>query len=255
MDNETPQTPNDGTPVVELRDVNKHFDDLHVLRDVNLSVHKGEVVVILGPSGSGKSTLCRTINRLETIDSGTILFHGKPLPTDPQQLSTLRTKVGMVFQSFNLFDGMTALENVMFGPTKVLGVAEEEARSQAMELLSDTGMADLADKHPAELSGGQQQRVAIARSLAMQPEVMLFDEPTSALDPHMVHEVLDVMTGLADSGMTMVVVTHEMAFARKAADRVIFLADGQILADTDPQTFFTHPDTEQIREFLGELEG
>ena len=255
MDNETPQTPNDGTPVVELRDVNKHFDDLHVLRDVNLSVHKGEVVVILGPSGSGKSTLCRTINRLETIDSGTILFHGKPLPTDPQQLSTLRTKVGMVFQSFNLFDGMTALENVMFGPTKVLGVAEEEARSQAMELLSDTGMADLADKHPAELSGGQQQRVAIARSLAMQPEVMLFDEPTSALDPHMVHEVLDVMTGLADSGMTMVVVTHEMAFARKAADRVIFLTDGQILADTDPQTFFTHPDTEQIREFLGELEG
>ena len=255
MDNETPQTPNDGTPVVELRDVNKHFDDLHVLRDVNLSVHKGEVVVILGPSGSGKSTLCRTINRLETIDSGTILFHGKPLPTDPQQLSTLRTKVGMVFQSFNLFDGMTALENVMFGPTKVLGVAEEEARSQAMELLSDTGMADLADKHPAELSGGQQQRVAIARSLAMQPEVMLFDEPTSALDPHMVHEVLDVMTGLADSGMTMVVVTHEMAFARKAADRVIFLADGQILADTDPQTFFTHPDTEQAREFLVELEG
>lgn len=255
MDNETPQTPNDGTPVVELRDVNKHFDDLHVLRDVNLSVRKGEVVVILGPSGSGKSTLCRTINRLETIDSGTILFHGKPLPTDPQQLSTLRTKVGMVFQSFNLFDGMTALENVMFGPTKVLGVAEEEARSQAMELLSDTGMADLADKHPAELSGGQQQRVAIARSLAMQPEVMLFDEPTSALDPHMVHEVLDVMTGLADSGMTMVVVTHEMAFARKAADRVIFLADGQILADTDPQTFFTHPDTEQAREFLVELEG
>ena len=255
MDNETPQTPNDGTPVVELRDVNKHFDDLHVLRDVNLSVRKGEVVVILGPSGSGKSTLCRTINRLETIDSGTILFHGEPLPTDPQQLSTLRTKVGMVFQSFNLFDEMTALENVMFGPTKVLGVAEEEARSQAMELLSGTGMAEQADKHPAELSGGQQQRVAIARSLAMQPEVMLFDEPTSALDPHMVHEVLDVMTGLADSGMTMVVVTHEMAFARKAADRVIFLADGQILADTDPQTFFSHPDTEQAREFLGELEG
>ena len=154
MDNETPQTPNDGTPVVELRDVNKHFDDLHVLRDVNLSVHKGEVVVILGPSGSGKSTLCRTINRLETIDSGTILFHGKPLPTDPQQLSTLRTKVGMVFQSFNLFDGMTALENVMFGPTKVLGVAEEEARSQAMELLSGTGMAEQADKHPRRALGG-----------------------------------------------------------------------------------------------------
>lgn len=255
MDNETPQTPNDGTPVVELRDVNKHFGDLHVLQDVNLSVHKGEVVVILGPSGSGKSTLCRTINQLETIDSGTILFHNEPLPTDPQQLSTLRTKVGMVFQSFNLFDEMTALENVMFGPTKVLGVAEEEARSQAMELLSGTGMAEQADKHPAELSGGQQQRVAIARSLAMQPEVMLFDEPTSALDPHMVHEVLDVMTGLADSGMTMVVVTHEMAFARKAADRVIFLTDGQILADTDPQTFFNHPDTEQAREFLGELEG
>jgi len=255
MDNETPQTPHDDAPVVELRDVNKHFGNQHVLQDVNLSVHRGEVVVILGPSGSGKSTLCRTINRLETIDSGTILFHGEPLPTDPQQLSTLRTKVGMVFQSFNLFDGMTALENVMFGPTRVLGVGEEEARSQAMKLLDDTGMADLADKHPAELSGGQQQRVAIARSLAMQPEVMLFDEPTSALDPHMVHEVLDVMTGLADSGMTMVVVTHEMAFARKAADRVIFLVDGQILADTDPDAFFNHPDTEQARELLGELEG
>lgn len=254
MDNETPQTPNDGTPVVELRDVNKHFDDLHVLRDVNLSVHKGEVVVILGPSGSGKSTLCRTINRLETIDSGTILFHGEPLPTDPQQLSTLRTKVGMVFQSFNLFDGMTALENVMFGPTKVLGVAEEEARSQAMELLSDTGMADLADKHPAELSGGQQQRVAIARSLAMQPEVMLFDEPTSALDPELVGDVLAVLRDIAETtDITMLLVTHEMQFAREVSDRVMMFDSGRVLEEGPPDLIFNDPSHERTRSFLSSV--
>ena len=253
MDNETPQTPNDGTPVVELRDVNKHFDNLHVLRDVNLSVHKGEVVVILGPSGSGKSTLCRTINRLETIDSGTILFHSEPLPTDPQQLSTLRTKVGMVFQSFNLFDEMTALENVMFGPTKVLGVAEEEARSQAMELLSGTGMAEQADKHPAELSGGQQQRVAIARSLAMQPEVMLFDEPTSALDPEVINEVLDVMAELAEAGMTMLVVTHEMGFAREVADQVVFMDEGRILESGTAGQVIDHPESERLKGFLASV--
>ena len=243
------------TPVIELRHVDKHYSSLHVLKDINLEVDKGEVLVIIGPSGSGKSTLCRTINRLETIDSGDILIEGKPLPQEGKELAGMRSELGMVFQQFNLFSHMTILENVTLGPTEVLGASKEEAKRTAMELLGRVGVAEQADKVPAQLSGGQQQRVAIARSLAMHPKAMLFDEPTSALDPEMINEVLDVMVGLAKQGMTMVVVTHEMNFARRVADRVVFMADGQILEQGAPDEFFDHPRTARAKEFLDSITG
>jgi glutamate transport system ATP-binding protein len=239
--------------LVRLSGVNKHFGSLHVLRDVNLSVAAGEVVVVIGPSGSGKSTLCRTINRLETIDDGGIELDGQALPAEGRALAGLRSEVGMVFQSFNLFAHKTVLENVMLAPMKVRRTPKAEARRTALELLTRVGVATQKDKYPAQLSGGQQQRVAIARSLAMRPKVMLFDEPTSALDPEMINEVLDVMTSLAREGMTMIVVTHEMGFARRAADRVVFMADGQIIEDAAPSTFFTSPETERARDFLSKI--
>ena len=242
-----------GPPLVELRQVNKHFGDLHVLRDITLSVKAGEVVVIVGPSGSGKSTLCRAINRLETIDTGTILVDGVPLPAEGRALAKLRSDVGMVFQSFNLFAHRSVLDNVTLGPVKVRGVKAAEARAEAMALLERVGVADQAAKLPAQLSGGQQQRVAIARALAMHPKVMLFDEPTSALDPEMINEVLDVMVRLAGEGMTMLVVTHEMGFARKAADRVVFMAEGTIVEEATPDVFFTSARSGRARDFLSKV--
>ena len=242
-------------PVIELRHVDKHFGDLHVLRDINLEVDRGEVVVVIGPSGSGKSTMCRAINRLETIDSGEILIEGKPLPQEGKELTQMRAELGMVFQSFNLFAHMTILENVTLGPIEVLGMKKDEAERAAMELLARVGVAEQAKKVPAQLSGGQQQRVAIARSLAMNPKAMLFDEPTSALDPEMINEVLDVMVRLAKKGMTMIVVTHEMNFARRVADRVVFMADGQIVETGTPDEFFDHPKTDRARDFLNSIKG
>lgn len=244
-----------GQPIIELRHVDKHFGDLHVLKDVNLSVAKGEVVVVIGPSGSGKSTLCRAINRLETIDSGEILIEGKPLPQEGRELAAMRAELGMVFQSFNLFAHMSILQNVMLGPVEVLGIDKAEAERRAMELLERVGVASQANKMPGQLSGGQQQRVAIARSLAMQPKAMLFDEPTSALDPEMINEVLDVMVDLARQGMTMIVVTHEMSFARRVADRVVFMADGAIVEEGVPEEFFEHPQSERARDFLSAIRG
>ncbi len=240
-------------PLVVLKDVNKHFGDLHVLKDINLEIGKGEVVILIGPSGSGKSTLCRTINRLETFESGSITIDGKELPEEGKALAELRADVGMVFQSFNLFAHKTILENVTLGPIKVRKAPKAQAEKRAMELLERVGVAHQAAKYPAQLSGGQQQRVAIARSLAMDPKVMLFDEPTSALDPEMINEVLDVMIGLAREGMTMVVVTHEMGFARKAAQRVVFLADGQIVEQATPEEFFTNPKSDRAKDFLGKI--
>jgi glutamate transport system ATP-binding protein len=239
--------------LVELRNVNKHFGPLHVLRDINLAVAPGEVLVVIGPSGSGKSTLCRAINRLETIDSGTILIDEQELPAEGKALARLRAEVGMVFQSFNLFAHKTVLQNVTLGPTRVLGVKPDAAKAEAMALLTRVGVADQADKLPAQLSGGQQQRVAIARALAMRPKVMLFDEPTSALDPEMINEVLDVMVELAADGMTMVVVTHEMGFARKAADRVVFMADGLLVEQAAPEDFFDHPASDRAKDFLSKI--
>ncbi|MET7394086.1 amino acid ABC transporter ATP-binding protein [Dactylosporangium sp. NPDC005572] len=240
-------------PLIELEAVHKHFGHLHVLRAVNLTVDRGEVVVVIGPSGSGKSTLCRSINRLETIDSGEIRFDGQPLPAEGRALARLRSQVGMVFQSFNLFAHMTVLDNVALGPIKVRREKRSDARQRALALLDRVGIANQADKHPAQLSGGQQQRAAIARALAMQPKAMLFDEPTSALDPEMVGEVLDVMTSLAADGMTMIVVTHEMGFARHAADRVVFMADGQLVEEAPPADFFSAPRSERARDFLSKV--
>ena len=249
------QSETDSTPIIELRHVDKHFGDLHVLKDVNLSVGKGEVVVVIGPSGSGKSTLCRAINRLETIDSGEILIEGKPLPEEGRELAAMRAELGMVFQSFNLFAHMSILRNVTLGPVEVLGLSKAEAEKRAMELLERVGVASQANKVPAQLSGGQQQRVAIARSLAMRPKAMLFDEPTSALDPEMINEVLDVMVDLARQGMTMIVVTHEMNFARRVADRVVFMADGAIVEEGAPDAFFDHPQSQRARGFLDSIKG
>jgi len=242
-----------GAPLVVLSDVDKYFGDLHVLQHIDLTVHKGEVVVVLGPSGSGKSTLCRAINRLETIQSGSITIDGKELPEEGKALAHLRADVGMVFQSFNLFAHKTILENVTLGPIKVRKKSAAEARKRGMELLKRVGVDSQAEKYPAQLSGGQQQRVAIARALAMDPKVILFDEPTSALDPEMVNEVLDVMVGLARQGMTMIVVTHEMGFARKAANRVVFMADGQIVEEADPETFFTAAKSNRAKDFLSKI--
>ena len=240
-------------PLVELTHVEKHYGDLHVLKDINLTVRKGEVLVIVGPSGSGKSTMCRTINRLETIDSGDIRIDGKPLPQEGKELAKLRAEVGMVFQSFNLFANKTILDNVTLAPIKVRHMGKKEAEDLAMDLLGRVGVASQASKMPSQLSGGQQQRVAIARALAMQPKVMLFDEPTSALDPEMVNEVLDVMVELAHEGMTMLCVTHEMGFARKVADKVVFMADGQILEQSTPDDFFEHPKTDRAKDFLSKI--
>ncbi|WP_168583105.1 amino acid ABC transporter ATP-binding protein [Gephyromycinifex aptenodytis] len=239
--------------LVVLDKVNKHYGALHVLQDIDLTIHEGEVVVLIGPSGSGKSTLCRTINRLETYETGSISIDGQPLPQEGKSLAKLRADVGMVFQSFNLFAHKTILENVTLGPIKVRGMSKSDADKRARELLERVGVGHQADKYPAQLSGGQQQRVAIARSLAMDPKVMLFDEPTSALDPEMINEVLDVMTELAKSGMTMIVVTHEMGFARRAADRVVFMADGQIVEQATPEEFFTNPQSERAKDFLGKI--
>jgi glutamate transport system ATP-binding protein len=242
-----------GEPLVVLDNVQKHFGSLHVLKDINLSVRKGEVVVVLGPSGSGKSTLCRAINRLETIESGTITIDGQTLPEEGKALAQLRADVGMVFQSFNLFAHKTVLENVTLGPTKVRRKSAAEARQRGMDLLKRVGVESQAEKYPAQLSGGQQQRVAIARALAMEPKVILFDEPTSALDPEMVNEVLDVMVTLARQGMTMIVVTHEMGFARKAANRVVFMDGGQIVEEAEPESFFTNAKSARARDFLSKI--
>jgi glutamate transport system ATP-binding protein len=241
------------TPMIRMEAVDKHFGDLHVLRDINLEVDTGQVVVVLGPSGSGKSTLCRTINRLEPIDSGTIEVDGKKLPEEGKALADLRADVGMVFQSFNLFAHKTILENVTLAPVKVRRTPKAEAEKNALALLDRVGIANQKDKYPAQLSGGQQQRAAIARALAMKPKVMLFDEPTSALDPEMVQEVLDVMTTLAKEGMTMLVVTHEMGFARRAANRVVFMSDGEIVEDAPPDTFFSQPSSDRAKDFLGKI--
>jgi glutamate transport system ATP-binding protein len=240
-------------PMIKAAAVNKYFGDLHVLKEINLEVPRGQVVVVLGPSGSGKSTLCRAINRLEPINSGEIAVDGTPLPAEGKALAALRADVGMVFQSFNLFAHKTIVENVMLAPMKVRKVGQAEARKTAMDLLERVGIANQAEKYPAQLSGGQQQRVAIARALAMRPKVMLFDEPTSALDPEMVQEVLDVMTTLAKDGMTMLVVTHEMGFARRAANRVVFMSDGEIVEDSTPDEFFTKPKTDRAKDFLGKI--
>jgi glutamate transport system ATP-binding protein len=243
--------------LVVLEHVDKHFGDLHVLRDIDISIKRGEVVVVIGPSGSGKSTLCRAINRLETIDSGTITLDGKPLPAEGKQLAALRAEVGMVFQSFNLFAHKTALENVTLGLIKVRKTSKASAEELAMRQLKRVGVDNQANKYPAQLSGGQQQRVAIARALAMEPQLMLFDEPTSALDPEMIKEVLDVMVDLARPAkgdpMTMVVVTHEMGFARTAADRVLFMADGQIVEENTPDEFFTNPQSTRAKDFLSKI--
>ncbi|WP_410655145.1 amino acid ABC transporter ATP-binding protein [Amycolatopsis sp. lyj-112] len=239
--------------MIKAAAVNKYFGDLHVLKEINFEVPRGQVVVVLGPSGSGKSTLCRAINRLEPINSGEIAVDGVPLPAEGKALAALRADVGMVFQSFNLFAHKTIVENVMLAPMKVRKVNSAEARKTAMDLLERVGIANQADKYPAQLSGGQQQRVAIARALAMRPKVMLFDEPTSALDPEMVQEVLDVMTTLAKDGMTMLVVTHEMGFARRAANRVVFMSDGEIVEDSTPDEFFTKPKTDRAKDFLGKI--
>ncbi|MCX4844190.1 amino acid ABC transporter ATP-binding protein [Streptomyces sp. NBC_00893] len=240
-------------PLIELRDVNKYYGQLHVLQDINLTVGRGEVVVVIGPSGSGKSTLCRTINRLETIESGHIAIDGRPLPEEGKGLAQLRAEVGMVFQSFNLFAHRTVLANVSLAQLKVRKRKKDEADRRSRELLERVGLASQADKFPAQLSGGQQQRVAIARALAMDPKALLFDEPTSALDPEMINEVLEVMQQLARDGMTMVVVTHEMGFARSAANRVVFMADGRIVEDRSPDAFFTAPESDRAKDFLSKI--
>ncbi|WP_442809630.1 amino acid ABC transporter ATP-binding protein [Streptomyces sp. SR27] len=246
-------TPRATDDLVVLSGVNKHFGALHVLQDIDLTITRGEVVVVIGPSGSGKSTLCRTINRLESVDSGTITIDGKPLPAEGRELARLRSDVGMVFQSFNLFAHKTVLENVMLGQIKVRKTEKKAAEEKARTLLDRVGVGTQADKYPAQLSGGQQQRVAIARALAMGPKVMLFDEPTSALDPEMINEVLEVMQQLAQEGMTMVVVTHEMGFARSAANRVVFMADGRIVEEATPEEFFSNPRSDRAKDFLSKI--
>lgn len=240
-------------PVIELRNIKKHFDSLYVLKDISLKVHKGEVVAIIGPSGSGKSTLCRTINRLETVDSGEIFICGEKIPQEGRNLARLRSEVGMVFQSFNLFAHKTILENVMLAPVDVLKKKKKDVKVEAFELLKRVGVENQAEKFPAQLSGGQQQRVAIARSLAMHPKAILFDEPTSALDPEMIGEVLSVIRELAETGMTMLIVTHEMNFAREVADRIIFMDDGSVIADESPDVFFANQKNPRIQAFLSKV--
>ncbi len=240
-------------PIIRMENVNKWFGELHVLKDISLDVAPGEVLVIIGPSGSGKSTLIRTINRLEPVQKGRIVVDGVELNEDVRNIEAIRREVGMVFQQFNLFPHMTILENVILAPTRVRKIPREQAIAKAMELLERVGIADQANKYPAQLSGGQQQRAAIVRALAMEPKIMLFDEPTSALDPEMVGEVLDVMRGLARSGMTMLVVTHEMGFARDVADRVIFMDEGRIVEEGVPDEIFSHPQHERTQAFLARI--
>ncbi|MCY0904418.1 amino acid ABC transporter ATP-binding protein [Arthrobacter sp. H14-L1] len=249
----TPKPTHSRDVVVEFRDVHKYFGDLHALRDINLTVGRGEVVVVLGPSGSGKSTLCRCINRLETIDAGEILVDGAAQPAEGKELYKFRTEVGMVFQSFNLFANRTILDNVTLAPRKILGQPKAQAEARALELLDAVGIGAKAGSFPAQLSGGQSQRAAIARALAMDPKVILFDEPTSALDPESTQEVLATMRQLAQGGTTMLVVTHEMSFARSCADRIIFMADGAIVETADPENFFTSPETDRARSFLSSV--
>ncbi|MFE1852192.1 amino acid ABC transporter ATP-binding protein [Streptomyces sp. NPDC059489] len=237
-------------PLVEIRGVDKHYGETQVLHGIDLDVSAGEVVVVIGPSGSGKSTLCRCVNRLETITSGSITIDGVPLPAEGRELARLRAEAGMVFQSFNLFGHLRVLQNITLAPIKVRGLSKAQAAERAHELLARVGLADKADAYPAELSGGQQQRVAIARALAMDPKVLLFDEPTSALDPEMIQEVLAVLLELAEAGMTMIVVTHEMGFAQQAADRVAFMDGGRILEIAPPAEFFHSPKHERTADFL-----
>ena len=245
--------PEDSEPLVQLKAVDKWFGSLHVLQNISLDVYPGEVIVVIGPSGSGKSTMCRVINRLEPIDKGEIRLAGQLLPSEGRALAQLRSEVGMVFQSFNLFAHKTILDNVTLGPIKVRREKPSAARDRAMQLLERVGITNQANKYPAQLSGGQQQRAAIARALAMRPKVMLFDEPTSALDPEMINEVLDVMVSLARDGMTMLVVTHEMGFARRAANRVVFMSDGQIVEQASPEQFFTKPTSQRAKDFLSKI--
>jgi glutamate transport system ATP-binding protein len=240
-------------PLVRLSGVDKHFGRHQVLCGIDLEITAGEVTVILGPSGSGKSTLCRCVNRLETISAGTITIDGTPLPAEGRDLTRLRSDVGMVFQSFNLFAHRTALQNITLAPIKVRSVPRSQAVDRARELLDLVGLADKAEAYPAQLSGGEQQRVAIARALAMNPKVLLFDEPTSALDPEMIQEVLDVMVRLAANGMTMIVVTHEMGFARRAADRIVFMDAGRIVEIAPPEEFFERPRSERAADFLSKV--
>lgn len=240
-------------PLVRIRDVRKSFGNFEALRGVDLDIYPGEVVALIGASGSGKSTLCRCINRLETISSGSIEIDGKPLPQEGKELAVLRAEIGMVFQSFNLFEHKTALDNITLAPIKVRHEKPAEARKNAHQLLQRVGLGDKADSFPAQLSGGQQQRVAIARCLAMSPKMMLFDEPTSALDPEMINEVLDVIDELAKGGMTMLIVTHEMGFARQVADRIAFIDNGNIVEQAPPEEFFTTPKTERAKAFLSKI--
>ena len=243
----------DADIVISIRDLKKSFGDLEVLKDISLDIHKGEVVVVLGPSGSGKSTLLRCLNRLEEPMAGQIIFEGQDITSPKTNINKVREHMGMVFQQFNLFPHKDALHNVMLAQMKVLGRSKADAERIAREQLDRVGLADRADHFPAELSGGQQQRVAIARALAMEPHVMLFDEATSALDPELVRGVLDVMRELAQGGMTMVVVTHEMGFARDVADRVIFMEGGVIVEEGTPAQIFEHPQNERTRAFIGEV--
>ncbi|NOU92409.1 ATP-binding cassette domain-containing protein [Paenibacillus sp. LMG 31456] len=239
--------------MIEFRNVNKHFGQFHVLKQINLSIRQGEVVVVIGPSGSGKSTLLRCINRLETITDGELTVNDSQLHSKKMDVNKLRRNIGMVFQHFNLYPHMSVLDNITLAPTKVSGVPKQEAKQIAMQYLEKVGIPEKADAFPAQLSGGQQQRVAIARGLAMKPQIMLFDEPTSALDPEMIGEVLDVMKSLVHDGMTMVVVTHEMGFAREVADRVVFMDQGVIVEEAAPAEFFNNPKEERARLFLGRL--
>lgn len=250
---QTPRVSGDRQPVIELRSVEKSFGRTKVLDGVDLAIYPGETLVVLGPSGSGKSTLLRTINRLETIDAGEILYKGAPIPEEGTALAAYRAEVGMVFQAFNLYPHKTAIENVALAPVRTGRKAAAEARGHAVDLLARVNLADHGDKRPSALSGGQQQRVAIARALAMEPDLMLFDEPTSALDPEMIQEVLNVMKGLTGAGMTMAVVTHEIGFARSSADRVIFVDEGRIVEDCDPSSFFERPSSERARDFLSKI--
>ena len=238
---------------IELVDVNKWFDDFHVLKDINLTVNTGEKVVICGPSGSGKSTVVRCINRLEEHQKGVIRLNGVESTNDPRSISSIQGDVGMVFQQFNLFPHLTVLDNLTLGPMKARGLSRTDAEDRARHYLERVRIPDQADKKPSQLSGGQQQRVAIARSLCMEPKVLLFDEPTSALDPEMISEVLDVMVELATEGMTMIVVTHEMGFARKVADKMIFMDEGEIVEQAAPEEFFGNPRTERCRKFLSQI--
>lgn len=239
--------------MITFEGVNKHYGDFHVLKDINLEIHKGEVVVVIGPSGSGKSTMLRCINRLETISDGKLLVNSARVDDKKMDINKLRRNIGMVFQHFHLYPHKTVLQNITLAPMKVLGISQEEAKETAMYYLNKVGIPDKASSYPSQLSGGQQQRVAIARGLAMKPEVMLFDEPTSALDPEMIGEVLDVMKALAKEGMTMVVVTHEMGFAREVADRVVFMDEGRIIEEATPAEFYANPCEERARLFLSRI--